>query len=202
KEVAAEAKERGVTFLDTPVSGSVPQAESSTLAIMVGGDADALARHRDVLEVLGSSVTHMGGNGAGLSMKLATNLIFAASLCGIAEGLALGAKAGLDPRRMVEVLRRGAVPKILDYKGMAMVDRDYSTTFPVRLMRKDLRLIVALAERLLSPVPLVSAARQVFVAADALGFGEADQNAIIEVYQRVGGGPGPSGEGWKNSLYS
>ena len=187
QKIAAEAQKRGIRFLDTPVSGSVPQAKAGTLALIAGGDKTALDEHADVLGTIGESVHHFGPNGAGLQMKLVTNHIFAVHISAIAEATTLGAKAGLDPEAMMAFLKASVIPKILDYKGSTMIAKDYTPTFTVNLMPKDLRMITALAEEAKVPAPLCSIARQVYLGAAALGHGDADQNAIVEYFEAGAG---------------
>ncbi len=185
--LAEEAKRRGAQFLDTPVSGSVPHARAGTLAIMVGGDEAALEAHRDVLEAFSASIHHFGPNGAGLQMKLVTNHIFAVHISAIAEALTVGTKGGLDPERMVDFLKASVIPKILEYKASPMIAKDYTPTFTVNLMLKDLRIIAAMAEGVGVPIPLCAAARQAYMSAAALGHGEADQNAILAFFEKGAG---------------
>ncbi len=187
QRIAAEAQKRGVRFLDTPVSGSVPHAKAGTLALIAGGDKSALDEHRDVLDAIGEAVHHFGPNGAGLQMKLVTNQIFAVHISAIAEALTLGAKAGLDPEAMVAFLKASVIPKILDYKASPMIAKDYAPTFTVNLMLKDLRMIAAMAEEARVPTPLCAQARQVYMGAAALGHGDADQNAILEYFEAGAG---------------
>jgi 3-hydroxyisobutyrate dehydrogenase-like beta-hydroxyacid dehydrogenase len=185
--IALKAKEKGVLFLDTPMSGSVPHAEAGKLAIMVGGDREALEQHRDVLETVGEEITYFGPNGSGLVMKLVTNLIFAVHLSAIAEGLTLGKKAGLDPEAMADFLKKSVIPKILDYKASPMVAKDYNPIATVNIMRKDLRTILAMAEDNKVPVPLCANAQQAYVGAAALGFEEKDLIAVLEYFEKGAG---------------
>lgn len=187
RHIAAEAEKRGIRFLDTPVSGSVPHAKSATLAIMAGGDPKALEEHKDLLAAVGSTVHHFGENGAGLQMKLVTNHIFSIHISALAEGLTLGAKSGLDPEQMVAFLKASAVPKIVEYKAGPMIAKDYTPTFTVNLMLKDLRMIAAFGEAEKVPLPLSALARQVYMGAAALGHGNRDQNAIVEYFERGAG---------------
>jgi len=189
QRVAEEAKKRGIRFLDTPVSGSVPHAKAGTLAIIAGGDKAALDAHRDVLDAIGEVVHHFGLNGAGLQMKLVTNQIFAIHISAIAEALTLGTKSGLDPESMVSFLKASIIPKILDYKGSPMIAKDYTPTFTVNLMLKDLRMIAAMAEENKVPTPLCAIARQVYMGAAALGHGDDDQNAIMTYFEASAGMP-------------
>lgn len=187
QELAAEARERGARFLDAPVSGSVPHARAGTLAVMVGGERAALDAHRDVLQAFSASIHYFGPNGAGLQMKLVTNHIFAIHISAIAEALTMGTKGGLDPAQMVEFLKASVIPKILEYKASPMIAKDYTPTFTVNLMLKDLRIIAAMADALATPIPLGATARQVYMSAAALGHGEADQNAILSFFEKGAG---------------
>ncbi len=187
REIAARAAEKGAIFLDTPVSGSAPSAISAELNVMVGGDAAAMERHRDVLEAVSESVHRFGGNGAGLRMKLVANQIVSVFLSVVSEGLTLGERAGLDPVEMMEYLKSASIPKILGIKGPALARRDYTPYFKVDLMRKDLRLVSEMADDATTPAPFAALARQVFVAASAMGFGEADQNAVREFFDKTAG---------------
>ena len=183
QEIAAQAKKKGIAFLDAPVSGSVPHLERREVAAMVGGDKAALAAHRDVLEAFSKSVTYMGKSGNGLIMKLVTNHILGIHHAGMAEGLAFGMKAGLPARKMVKFLQGSAVPNLMHYKGQTMAARDYSEVISnVRISCKDLGLSIGEANDLGAPVPLGAAARQQYASAVALGLEEADFNAVFEAF--------------------
>jgi len=120
-------------------------------------------------------------------MKLVTNQIFAIHISAIAEALTLGTKSGLDPEAMVDFLKASVIPKILDYKASPMIAKDYSPTFTVNLMLKDLRMIAAMAEENKVPTPLCTMARQIYMGAAALGHGDLDQNAILEYFETSSG---------------
>ena len=183
REIAAAAKKKGVAFLDTPVSGSIPHLERKELAAIAAGDRKALKKHQDVLETFCKSVTYMGAVGNALLMKLVTNHILNIHHAGIAEGLAFGMKAGLKPEKMIGFLQESAVSQLLTYKGPTMAARDYSKVIAdVELSKKDLGLSIEEANDLGAPVPLGVAARQQYVAAKALGLGKADFNAVFEAY--------------------
>ncbi len=188
REIAAAGKKKGVAFLDTPVSGSIPHLEKKQVAAIVGGDRKALEKHRGVLEAFSKSITYMGPSGTGLIMKLVTNHILNIHHAGIAEGLAFGMKAGLKAGNMVKFLQESALSQLLFYKGPDMAARDYSNVIaPVELSKKDLGLSVEEANDLGVPVPLGVAARQQYVAAIALGLGQADFNAVFEGYLNAAG---------------
>ena len=188
REIAAEAKKKGIPFLDTPVSGSIPHLERKELAAIAAGDRKALKQHQDVLETFCKSVTYMGPVGNALIMKLVTNHILNIHHAGIAEGLAFGVKAGLPADKMVAFLQGSAVPHLLHYKGPTMAARDYSKVIAdVALSKKDLGLSIQEASDLRAPVPLGVAARQQYISAEALGLGRADFNAVYEAFLNAAG---------------
>jgi len=186
-EVAAEAKKNGVIFLETPVGGSEPQAITGDLHVMVGGDKSAFLMHKDILEVLGKTVHYFGENGMALRMKLIANQIFAIFMCAISEGLILGKKSGLDPIEMIEYFKESAHPKVFDLKGDALAKKDYTTTFKVDLMKKDLGLVSEMAANANMPTNFAALAWQVFKSTSSLGFGNHDQSAIREYFEKSSG---------------
>jgi 2-hydroxy-3-oxopropionate reductase len=177
RRIAEIAMGRGHHFLDCPVSGTSVHARSGTLVVMVGGDPLAVNRARPFLETFASSVTHVGPNGAGLELKLVTNRLLNAHLVAIAEAIIELEDAGLDVATCIELLRQGAVPRLLDYKAGPMLRRDHAPMFSVDLMAKDLRL--AIARRPSGTVG--GAAAEVLFAAQDAGWGTSDISAVIEV---------------------
>jgi 2-hydroxy-3-oxopropionate reductase len=177
RRIAASALARGIDYLDCPVSGTSVHAEAGTLAVMVGGDPAALERGRTYLEPLASSIHYLGRNGAGLEMKLITNRLLTAHLVAIAEAILEIESAGLDVSACLELLRAGAVPRLLDYKAEPMSRRDHSPLFTVDLMSKDLGL--AAARR--PPGPLTAVAVEVMAKTKEQGWGPSDISSIIEV---------------------
>ena len=183
KEIAEEAKKKGIAYLDAPVSGSVPHLERKGVSTIVGGDEAALKEHRDVLDAFSKSVTYMGKSGNGLLMKLVANHIVHIQHAGMAEGLAFGVKAGLTARKMMKFLQGSVIPDLIHYKGPEMAARDYSNVIGnLGLSYKDLGLSIEQANDLGAPVPLGAAARQQHTSAMALGFEHADLNAVFEAF--------------------
>jgi 3-hydroxyisobutyrate dehydrogenase-like beta-hydroxyacid dehydrogenase len=175
--LAAAGAERGITWLDAPVSGTSIHAEAGTLAIMVGGSVEGLDRVRPLLEAFSASIHHLGLPGAGLEMKLITNRLLTAHLVALGEAIAAMEAAGFDTDTCIELLRAGAVPKLLDYKAPSMARRDYSPLFTVGLMSKDLRLA---AER--RPAgPVTAQAASIMWAAEAAGLGPSDIGSVMEI---------------------
>ena len=154
---------------------------------MVGGDEAAMNAHRDVLEAVSESINHFGPNGAGLHMKLVANQIVSVFLSVVSEGLTLGERSGLDPVEMMDYLKNASIPKILAIKGSALASRDYTPFFRIDLMRKTCasspRWPRPRRRRRRSP----HWARQVFIATSAMGFGDVDQNAVREFFDKTAG---------------
>jgi 2-hydroxy-3-oxopropionate reductase len=182
RAIGEKARERGHDFLDCPLSGTSVHAVAGTLAVMVGGAADAVQRARPLLEVFSSSVHHLGPNGAGLEMKLITNRLLTAHLVSLAEAILEMEQARLDTGTCLEILRRGAVPKLLDYKAGPMALRDHTPLFTVDLMAKDL----GLAELRRSAGAVGATAATVLLQAQEQGWGPSDISAVIEVLDKGG----------------
>jgi 3-hydroxyisobutyrate dehydrogenase-like beta-hydroxyacid dehydrogenase len=158
--------------------------------IMVGGDRAVFDRSRPVLDALSRRAFYIGTSGAGSQLKLVTNLIMGANTLATAEGLALGIKAGLDPRLMLEVLRESAAgSRMLDLRGPLMVDRQYEAQMKLEMFLKDVSLILENGQQLKMPLPLAGAMQQMFTAAYNEGRGTQEMAAVIEAYRRAGGVP-------------
>ncbi|WP_372592973.1 NAD(P)-dependent oxidoreductase [Actinotalea sp.] len=181
-EEAAAFATAGVPFLDAPVFGSKGEAASGGLWVVVGGPAETLERVRPVLDVVSETVHHMGPNGSGARMKLVGNLLVAAQLHALGESLALARSAGLDLSRVLEVLAvTDFRSPIFDGVGPMVLDGDYSTSFALRLMLKDARLIQEFAAQVGAPVPGVDLAEGTIAAAVDRGYGEENASALIKV---------------------
>ncbi|MPV87601.1 NAD(P)-dependent oxidoreductase [Georgenia ruanii] len=181
EEHAAYA-ERGIAMLDAPVFGSKGEAEAGGLWVVVGGDADTFARVRPVLEAVSESVHHMGPAGSGARMKLVGNLLVAAQLQSLGEGLTLARAAGLDLAKVLEVVAvTDFRTPIYDGVGAAVLADDYSPSFALRLMRKDVRLIGELAAQVGAPVPGAMVAAETLDAAMTAGLGDLNASALIKV---------------------
>ena len=149
RELAAEAAARGAAMLDAPVSGGDVGAREGTLSIMVGGDADALARARPALEALGTRITHVGASGAGQVVKACNQIVVGLTLEALGEALVLGSKAGVDPRAIVEALGGGlAASRVLEVRGPKLLARDFAPGFKLDLHAKDLAIVLETAREL------------------------------------------------------
>ncbi|MFH5821202.1 NAD(P)-dependent oxidoreductase [Georgenia sp. AZ-5] len=174
--------ERGIAMLDAPVFGSKGEAAAGGLWVVVGGDDDTVARVRPVLDAVSESVHHMGPAGSGARMKLVGNLLVAAQLQSLGEGLTLARAAGLDLSRVLEVVAvTDFRTPIYDGVGAAVLADDYSPNFALHLMRKDVGLIGELAEQVGAPVPGTAVAAETLDEAMAAGLGKLNASALVKV---------------------
>ena len=161
--VAAACRQRGVAFLDAPVTGGDWGAREGNLVFMIGGDDEALREAEPILGVMGKKWFHLGPSGAGQTMKLAMNAILALEVAAMAEALALVTRAGLRGEQLVEVMQASmARSGVLDVKSPLMLKGDYKPSFPLRLMHKDLGLALDLANQLGVSLPATAAAREIY----------------------------------------
>jgi 3-hydroxyisobutyrate dehydrogenase len=187
--MAARLKEIGVDYLDAPVTGSTPAAESGTLTFMVGGEREAFERVLPVLRHLGTRIEHMGPVGCGQLTKLCNQIAVAGNLLAAAEAILFAKRVGLDPKRVIEVIGAGAASSWqLVNLGPKMVERDFRPGFKAAHLKKDLRIVMEVSERNSLPLPLASLAWQIVRSLVASGYGEQGTQAIIEVLERLASG--------------
>lgn len=160
---AAASTERGIEYLDAPVTGGTWGAEKGELVMMVGGAAETLKRVEPVFAAIAKRWFHLGPAGAGQTVKLAMNLLLALEVEAFAEALALTQAGGVPGERLVEVMQAsmGRAP-VLDVKAPLLLERKYPPSFPLRLMHKDVALALDLAKQLGVSLPAGSAAREVY----------------------------------------
>jgi 3-hydroxyisobutyrate dehydrogenase len=191
REIAAEAARHGADFLDAPVSGSTALAAQGTLTTMVGGPAEAFERVRPVLAALTARQLHLGPAGAGAAMKLAVNIMIAATNQAVAEALALAADAGITPASAYDTLTASAVSSpFLGYKRDAYLADGTGPQIPVAftaaLMAKDLDLALSLAGQAGLPLPVATAARRSLAEACAAGYADADFSCVARLLRPAG----------------
>jgi len=187
--VAEAARAKGAAFVDAAMSGSTPQAEEGALVVFAGGEPGAVERARPILDTIAKTVFHIGPAGAGTTMKLVVNTLLGAGLQILAEALALGEKAGIDRKRLAEVLGETAVISPAQRGKLAnAVANEFPSTFPVRLMYKDFNLVLAHAAALAVPMPTAAVAAQLCAAQDARGPDE-DFSATIRLMRQLAGMP-------------
>ncbi|MEJ2719252.1 MAG: NAD(P)-dependent oxidoreductase [Deltaproteobacteria bacterium] len=161
RRIAAELAAKGVKMLDAPVSGGSEGAEKGTLAIMVGGDPHDLEKVLPVLECMGSTITHVGPIGAGQVTKAVNQIIIAGVYLSVAEGMALGLKAGLDMEKVVQAISGGAAGSwVLTNRSRNMIDNTYPLGFRVKLHQKDLAIALDTARDLGATLPVAALVAQ------------------------------------------
>jgi 3-hydroxyisobutyrate dehydrogenase len=188
RDFAARLAEQGVAMVDAPVSGGSEGAQKGTLTMMVGGDEVDVARARPVLEAMGRSITHMGPLGAGQATKAVNQVILCGTYLGVAEGLVLAMRYGLDPERVVQALGGGAAASwVLENRSGRMITDDYPLGFKVSLHLKDLMIALAMAGESGVAMPVAAMAAQIENGLVAQGHGDDDVSALARAIRSWSG---------------
>jgi 3-hydroxyisobutyrate dehydrogenase/2-hydroxy-3-oxopropionate reductase len=188
RQIGATLKAKGVDFLDAPVTGSTPGAESGNLTFMIGGDEVVFSRIRPLLDPMGKKIYFCGGPGMGLQAKLTQNLVLSNILMAFNEGMVLATKGGIDPKLMLEILDNSAAKSgLISYKAPFVFSRNFTTNFSVKWMFKDIGLMLESAEDLGVPLCLTGLTRQLFQTAIAAGHGDEDICSTIKVLEDLTG---------------
>jgi len=186
RTIAARLKTAGVDYLDAPVSGGDVGARDGTLAIMVGGDAAAFERARPLFELLGKRITHIGASGAGQMTKLANQIAVAINLEAAAEAIKFANAGGLDASRVVEAIGTGAAASWqLSNLGPKIIAGDYRPGFFIKLIRKDLRLVIEAARESGLALPGLSLMASMFNSASLLGHDLDGTQAVAAALDRL-----------------
>ena len=188
RRLAAAAAEQGVAFLDAPVSGGVAGARRGRLAVMVGGDADTFEATRPLLDLIGSRIFHVGAVGAGCVVKLLNNLLFFINLLGSTEALVVGAKAGVDPEVLRQVVQAGSGGSFVwDFATRAVLDDKLTPSFTVALAAKDVSLATALADDLGVDVPMGELAQRLILGHRDADHGSEDVLSVVTMIEEQAG---------------
>ena len=199
RKIEPRARQRGVHFLEAPVSGGVSGARAATLAIMVGGEAAPLERARPVLRAIGPNIFHVGPVGAGNTVKAINNMMACVNGLAMMEGLAVGLKAGLDAMTVYEVVKASSGgSKALERIPRALVPRDFEPGFKVALMNKDLETFTTIAKDLHVPISFANVAQRYEQMALAAGLGEQDTSVVMTVIERLAALQPPRADGGKS----
>jgi len=188
REIAAQLVERGIEMLDAPVSGGSEGAKQGTLSIMVGGQAEVLARVRPALEALGKTITLVGPIGSGQVTKAINQVIIAGTYAAVAEGMTLGLAAGIDLEAAQQALASGAAGSwVLTQRAGNMIQNRYPLGFRVRLHLKDLGIAREAARELGVPIPVAGYVEQLEVGLIKRGYGDEDVSAIARAVREAAG---------------
>jgi 3-hydroxyisobutyrate dehydrogenase-like beta-hydroxyacid dehydrogenase len=188
RRIGARLQERGVSFVDAPVTGSSPKAEDGTLTIMAGGEQQDFERARPLFEAMGELIVHVGPLGQGQLVKVINNAVAAANTAVAAEALLAGARAGADLDALVTVIGAGSgASAMMELKQGPMRSHDYTTLFKLEHMLKDLRLCLEAAAEAGVTMELVAESADILAEADRRGLGEEDFAALLEVVEQRSG---------------
>jgi 3-hydroxyisobutyrate dehydrogenase-like beta-hydroxyacid dehydrogenase len=188
RRIGAALADRGLAFMDAPVSGSAPKAQDGTLTIMAGGEPADFARAKPAFDAMGALVVHVGPLGHGETIKVINNAMAAVNTAVVAEALILAARAGIDLDRLVEVVSSGSGGSaMLELKSGPMREHDYTTLFKLEHMLKDVDLCLEAGESAGAPFTFAAHVREILVAGAGRGLGDADFAALVEVLEGQAG---------------
>jgi len=188
RRFATRLAEREIGFVDAPVTGGSEGARNATLAILVGGAPADVERARPVLAAIGRTITHLGSVGSGQAAKAVNQVILAATYLGVAEGLVLAIKAGLDPHQVVEALSGGAAQSwVLANRSGRMLANEYPLGFKVALHLKDLGIALDLARESGAVLPITALVAQLEAGLVATGHADDDMSALARAIRGLSG---------------
>jgi 3-hydroxyisobutyrate dehydrogenase len=191
RDFAARLAALGMDLVDAPVSGGSEGAQKATLTIFCGGEAEAVERARPILSAMGKTITHVGPSGSGQAVKAVNQVILAGTYIGVAEGIVLAMKAGLDVGQVVDALGGGAAQSwVLANRSARMIANDYPLGFKVELHRKDLAIALDLAREMGAELPVTELAADFETDLVADGHAADDMSALARVIRRRSGLPG------------
>jgi len=186
REIGAALAERGIDFLDAPVSGGEVGAINASLSFMVGGKPEVFRKVKPLFEKMGKSITLIGDVGSGQVTKACNQILTGVGVMAVAEAFNFAAKNGVDGSKVREALLGGsAASRILENHGQRMLDRNFKPGFKAWMHQKDLRIVMEEAHRLGLMLPVAAAATQLFNALVGVGMGEEDSIAALKILERM-----------------
>ena len=188
RDLAVKVRATGADLVDAPVSGSVITLQQGKLSVMVGGTAETFQRVKPLLHDIGPKVTHVGGNGVALAMKIAVNLSLAVQMMAFSEGVLLAEKSGIKREVAVDVLTNSAVASpMIQYRGPFVLHQPEQAWFDVNMMQKDMLLAMELGRQLNVPVPTTAVTNEFLTAARGMGWEKLDFAVVFNVLARMAG---------------
>jgi len=186
RRIAAACKERNSFFLDAPVSGGAPAARTGNLVIMVGGPERAFDDVLPILEPLGRTIVRVGETGAGATAKLCNQIMCFVNLCGVCEAFTLGAKAGVDLRKVFSIVTAGAAQSWeLENMGPKMLSRELEGGYPVSMSQHDLALVLGTARDLKVSLPATSLVQELYHTVESEGLSESGSQALVRALEKM-----------------
>ena len=188
RRFAERVGKKGVQYVDSPVTGSKVGAEAGTLLFIVGGEEQAIEKLKPLYAAMGKKIFRMGETGKGQSAKVAMNLQIAMIYEGFAEGLTLAAKLGVDPGTLIPLINASMVKSgVVEYKAPFVLQRDFTANFPLRLMRKDIRLALEAAKEARVKLPGIETVEEIYEVALEDGHGDLDYAATLMLLEKWAG---------------
>jgi len=188
RRICERLQEAGIAMLDAPVSGGSARAETGELSVIAGGDAQTFTACLPMFKAMSANQFHVGGIGQGLACKLVNNMLIQVNTVAIAEAFVMGAKAGLDPKVMYDVIKVSTGASFaLDHRVPRMIAGDFRPGGTVDISYKDQELETAFAKSLGVPLLLANVSQQVYQMARALGLAKEDGASIVKVYEQMAG---------------
>ena len=185
---AEKVAEKGVQWVDAPVTGSKIGAENGQLIFIVGGPPETVQSMEPLFKAMGKQVIHVGGTSKGQAAKICMNLQIAMIYEGFAEGMTLARKLGVEPQKLVELVQASMIRSgVTDYKAPFVLRKDYSPNFPLRLMHKDLHLLLDTAKEVRVKLPGLETVDEVYELASEEGWDDLDYAATIQLLERWAG---------------
>ncbi len=187
-DIAAQLNEKGVKMLDAPVSGGSEGAVNGTLSIMIGGDEDQVERARGLFEAMGNTITHVGKQGAGQTVKLVNQILVVGNCLAMCEALIFAQAGGVDLERCLNAVSGGAAGSwMLANRGPQIIERDWRPGFTINLQQKDVRLIMQEADALGVPVLLSGQVFSLYRTLQQAGLGEEGNHALVKALENLSG---------------
>ncbi len=188
REMAVALAERGVAMLDAPISGGSEGAAKGTLSIMVGGDAEQFARALPVFQAMGKTITHVGGHGAGQTVKLVNQVLVVGNCLAMCEALMFAQAGGVDLEKTYAAISQGAAGSwMFTNRAPQIIQRDWRPGFTIDLQQKDLRLVLEAADTSGVPVPGTSLIFQLYRTLQAQGLGSEGNHALVKALEHLAG---------------
>lgn len=188
QKMAEILKQNDIHMLDAPISGGSEGAANGTLSIMVGGEADQFERAKPVFEAMGKTITHVGGTGAGQTVKLVNQILVVINMLAVGEALLFAQAGGLDLQKTLEAVSGGAAGSwMLSNRGPQVVERDWRPGFTIDLQQKDLRLVLEAADALGTPTVGTSLIFNLYRTLQQQGLGAEGNHALVKALENLAG---------------
>ena len=188
RAVAERVRAKGADMLDSPVSGSVITLQEGKLSVMVGGRKETFEKLKPILLDIGPKVTHVGGNGLALVLKIASNLSLAVQMLAFSEGVLLAEKSGISREIAVDVLTNSAIASpMVKYRGPFVIKLPDEAWFNVNMMQKDMLLALELGRKLEVPMPSTAVSNEFLTAARGIGLENEDFAVVFDVLAQLSG---------------